>query len=130
MPRDVTFIKRETVLWRQAREIQFCRETTRSRIRGGISTPDHVKRHIRIHFYLAATAACNQRLRPLTRDASGPGFRSAEPHRFRSAAQPTDPDRRPSWSYRGLGVRRSSIEISVPALRHENARTEYLRSRG
>lgn len=27
--------------------------------------------------------------RPLTRDASGPGFRSVEPHRFRSAAQPT-----------------------------------------
>lgn len=27
--------------------------------------------------------------RPLTRDASGPGFRSVEPHRFRPAAQPT-----------------------------------------
>lgn len=50
-------------------------------------------------FYLASrrdcTATVQSERRPLTRDASGPGFRSAEPHRFRSTAQPTDLDRRP-----------------------------------
>lgn len=68
--------------------------------------------------------------RPLTRDASGPGFRSVEPHRFRSAAQPTtataaaaavdlplpSPIRRTSRRIHG----ESTIEISVPASRHRN----------
>lgn len=52
--------------------------------------------------------------RPLTRDASGPGFRSVEPHRFRSAAQPTDlaGRRRISW----IRVR-EALSKSVPASR-------------
>lgn len=64
----------------------------------------------------------------MTRDASGPGFRSVEPHRFRSAAQPTtataavvdlplpSPIRRTSRRIHG----ESTIEISVPASRHRN----------
>lgn len=56
--------------------------------------------------------------RPLTRDASGSGFRSTEPHRFRSAAQPTDPDHRPSW-YIEAPHSRSGIEISANASSRE-----------
>lgn len=56
--------------------------------------------------------------RPLTRDASGPGFRSVEPHRFRSAAQPTDPHQFVVAVYRGPVCVREALSKSVPVSRH------------
>ena len=56
--------------------------------------------------------------RPLTRDASGPGFRSVEPHRFRSAAQPTDPHQFVVAVYRGSVCVREALSKSVPVSRH------------
>lgn len=62
----------------------------------------------------------------MTRDASGPGFRSVEPHRFRSAAQPTDlPGRRRRISWIRV---REALSKSVPASRHRETHRRHTRS--
>lgn len=62
--------------------------------------------------------------RPLTRDASGPGFRFAEPHRFRSAAQPTDLHERRRRRISSIRVRGAPSK-SVPTSRHRGTPTSY-----
>lgn len=125
MPRNVTFIKRDHSL-APGEKYNFIaaklhiglRNRETPYIRGAIDCRP-CKRHTNT-FLSGRDRGVQSARRPLTRDASGPGFRSAEPHRFRSTAQPTDPDRRPSVVvYRGLGVRRSSIEISASASSRE-----------
>lgn len=101
MPRNVTFIKRDHSL-APGEKYNFIaaklhiglRNRETPYIRGAIDCRP-CKRHTNT-FLSGRDRGVQSARRPLTRDASGPGFRSAEPHRFRSTAQPTDPDRRPS----------------------------------
>ena len=67
--------------------------------------------------------------RPLTRDASGPGFRPVEPHRFRSAAQPTDPHQSAVAVYRGSVCARGALSKSVPVSRHRETHKPPPRAR-
>lgn len=123
MPRNVTFIKRDHSL-APGEKYNFIaaklhiglRNRETPYIRGAIDCRPY---GIRNTFLSGRDRGVQSTRRPLTRDASGPGFRSAEPHRFRSTAQPTDPDRRPSWCIEASVFRGGSIEISASASSRE-----------